>query len=175
MGQGPIRPDLTRAWGTISFGPGAESPLITFESWKFVPTMETIANPTHIPDLVYQNIRNTNHFIFHHSITAVCWAWPIGRIGPKWWRHHPSFWAITPGEMNQFRWGFRHLIGIDILRPYSKFKKNRRSRFWENQQSVGFWANLGLKRAQKGLPNASIDMGPSPFDKYWCPLSLCQV
>ena len=51
-GQGPIGPDLTPARGPNSFGPGAESPLINFESWKFVPTMETVANPIHIPDLV---------------------------------------------------------------------------------------------------------------------------
>ena len=25
--------------------------------------------------------------------------------------------------MNQFRCGFRHLIGIDILHPYAKYKK----------------------------------------------------
>ena len=53
-------------------------------------------------------------------------------FGPKWWRHQPSFWAITPEEMNQFRCGFRHLIGNDILYPHAKYKKIRRHRFWEN-------------------------------------------
>ena len=51
-GRGPIGPDLTPAQGPNSFGPGAESPLMNFESWKLVPTMETIANLTHIPDLL---------------------------------------------------------------------------------------------------------------------------
>ena len=31
-GRGPIGPDLTPAPGPISFGPGAKSPLINFES-----------------------------------------------------------------------------------------------------------------------------------------------
>ena len=44
-------------------------------------------------------------------------------FGPKRWRHQPSFWPITLEEMNQFRCGFRHLIGIKILYCHGNYQK----------------------------------------------------
>ena len=128
-GRSPIGPDLTWARGLISFGPGADSPLINFESWKIVPTMDghECKPNTHTwpPWILKHPIYQPFHLSskFNSMLRVTHRALLPAELGPKWWRHHPSFWAITPEEMNQFRWGFQHLIGIHILHPYSKFKK----------------------------------------------------
>ena len=125
------------------------------------------------PNTILLGGKNSNMSTIHLNI-RVLWAWPIelllpAEFGPKWWRH-PPFWAITPEEINQFRCGFRHLIGIDILYPYAEYKKILRTVFRKSNKGSILGQNMTSSTPKKGI-NASIEMGLSPLTRHWCPLS----
>ena len=105
-----------------------------FKCWDVKCCDVTNAKPSTLAwPLDHKNIRYIDLSSKYYSIATLAHRIFIPvEFGPKWWRHQPSFWAITPEEMNQFRCGFRHLIGIDILYPHAKYKKIRRHRFREN-------------------------------------------
>ena len=69
--------------------------------------------------------------------------------------------------MHQSARDLHHSIGIEIIgTDFEKIDKVYFRDIQTYRQTDSFWANLGRKRAEKGAPDTSIDMGPSPFHRY---------
>ena len=95
-----------------------------FQVLRWYVTSQMQTPHTCLTSLDDKNIRYIDFSSKYNSIATLAHRVFIPvEFGPKWWRHQPSFWAITPEEMNQFRFGFHHLISTDILYPYAKYEK----------------------------------------------------
>ena len=139
MGSGPIGSNLIWARGPISFQPGAESPLINFESSKFVPTMDghECKPNTHtwppwiLKHPIYQPFHLSSKFnsmlrVAHRDL-APC------RIGPKMMTSSPQFLGYNSWGNESISMGFSPFDRYWYpLSPHSNLKENRRCRLQEN-------------------------------------------